>query len=166
MLLKKIEEDENELDDRSVFFEEQFDEESERLYQERIEYVHKVYDLIVRQILVGVHENPVKGVKLSSLFSEIEDVDLLRNVLVQLHNDHRLDIKAILKSGDAHVYTPAEDFDFGYTLSRVLKENEVLNLCQLIQTHIMFGEKITIKSTNNKKYLRCYEMEFSDQRSL
>ncbi len=163
---QKIEEDENELDDRSVFFEEQFDEESEKLYQERIEYVHTIYDLIVSQILVGVHENPVKGVKLSSLFSEIEDVDFLRNVLVQLHNDHHLDIKAILKSSDAHVYTPAEDFDLGYTLSRVLKDNEVLNTCQSIQTHIKFGEKITIKSTNNKKYLRCYEMEFSDQRSL
>jgi len=163
---QKIEEDESELDDRSVFFEEQFNEESEKLHQERIEYVHTIYDLIVSQILVGVHENPVKGVKLSSLFSEIEDVDLLRNVLVQLHNDHYLDIKSILKSGDAHVYTPAEDFDFGYTLSRVLKGNEVLNICRSIQTHIKFGEKITIKGTNNKKYLRCYEMEFSDQRSL
>lgn len=163
---QKIEEDESELDDRSVFFEEQFDEESERLYQERIEYVHEIYDLIVNQILVGIHENPVKGVKLSLLFSEIEDVDLLRNVLVQLHNDHHLDIKAILKSSDAHVYTPAEDFDFGYTLSRVLKNNEVLSTIQSIQTHIVFGEKITIKSTNNKKYLRCHEMVFSDQRSL
>lgn len=163
---QKIEEEDIGLDERSIFFEEQFDEESERLYQERIEYVHEIYDLIVNQILVGIHENPVEGVKLSTLFSEIEDVDLLRNVLVQLHNDHHLDIKATLKSSDSHVYTPAEDFDFGYTLSRILKNNAVFNTCQSIQTHIEFGEKITIKSANNRKYLRCYEMVFSDQRRL
>lgn len=163
---QRIEEEESDLDEKSVFFEEQFDEESEKLYQERIEYIHEVYDEIVTQILMGIRENPVKGVKLSSLFNRVEDVDLLRNVLVQLHNDHHLDIKATLKGSESHVYTPGEDFDFGYTLSRVLKQHEALNTCNSIETQVVFSEKITIKSENGKKYLRCYEMEFSDQRSI
>ncbi len=164
--VQKIEEEEVEVDEKSMFFEEQFDEESERLYQERLEYIQGNYDYIVNQILVGILKNPEQGVKLSLLFSEIEDVDLLRNVLLQLHNDHYLDIKGILKSTDEHVYTPGEDFDFGYTLSRVLKKNESLESCRVIKTHLIYGEKVTIKSASNKKYLRCYEMLFSEQRSI
>jgi hypothetical protein len=160
---QRIEEEGLEVEASPFFLEEKYDEEAQRLYLERIAYIQEAYDTIVSQLLEGILSSPERKVKLSQMFQECDEVELLRNVLMQLHNDHYLDIVEILKNGEEYVYAPGEDFDLGYTLSRIKKHNEGLSRLKSIYCQMLSTTKITLQSKRTKRYLRCHEMYFSEE---
>ncbi len=141
---QRIESFDTELTDEAMYLEEVVDEESEKLFEERIAFVQSIYESIVTRILSGMIHGSSFEVKLSEIFDTVEDVELLRTVLIQLHGDQNLDIRSVYKQTSEHGYTPREDFDFGYTYSSICEKNKEVKSIKSIETKVLRDRKITI----------------------
>ena len=101
---------------------------------------------------------------MSVLFGRFNDVALLRNVLIQLHGDYELNIREIIHNSQEHVYTATEDFDLSYTLSRIYHDTNDDRNIGWIRTTMVMDQIITIYSEHDKKYLRCYDLVFENNK--
>ncbi len=124
------------------------------LMRERIDYVQGVYSKTVGTLLKAVLKDPKHRMSLDRVYSEVEDVELLRNVLLQLHADRVLNLRQIEKESLEHIYEPGEDFDFGYSYIKVLEDDSALRALKQIRCHSGEGIAVLVNS-KDKKYLKC-----------
>ena len=157
---QRIESYEDVTADDNIYLDETRDEEEERLYIERIDYVQESYDELILKILDGVMVSEDGQASLSELFDTVEDVELLRNVLVQLHGDHRISLSRMLKQSREHMHMPGEDFDFGYTLGRIGEKGMDIMKLGILEIEAIEGGRVMIVNHRDKKYLRCSDILF------
>ncbi len=157
---QRIESYEDVTTEDNIYLDETRDEEEEKLHLERIDYVQGAYDEMISRILDGIMESEAGQATLSEVFDTVEDVELLRNLLVQLHGDHRISIKRMLKQSRDHMHMPGEDFDFGYTLGRIGQKGMDIMKLGILEIEALEGASIMIVNQRDKKYLKCRDILF------
>ncbi len=157
---QRIESYEDVTTEDNIYLDETTDEEEEKLYIERIDYVQGTYDEMILRILDGILVSEDGGARLSELFDTVEDVELLRNVLVQLHGDHRISIAKMLKQSREHMHMPGEDFDFGYSLGRIGEKGMEIMKLGIVEIEAIEGSSVMIVNHRDKKYLKCSDILF------
>ncbi len=115
---------------------------------------------MILRILDGILVSEDGGARLSELFDTVEDVELLRNVLVQLHGDHRISIAKMLKQSREHMHMPGEDFDFGYSLGRIGEKGMEIMKLGIVEIEAIEGSSVMIVNHRDKKYLKCSDILF------
>lgn len=156
---QKIESENEQIQDDGYYLEKGEDEFIEKV-KERIDYIQECYKDIVKQLLNKISKSNQYRIKLSEIYDGNQDIELLRNVLVQLHSDGVFDLKALGKDSLEHIYEPGEDFDLGYSYVKCLSEESHLSRISWLECSRVQGETIVLINDKDKKYLKCHELVF------
>jgi hypothetical protein len=157
---QKIESEIENLKDETYYLE-KGDDELSKAVAERTKYVQEEYKNIIKNILETLCQGADKSVKLSEIYTETQNIELLRNVLVQLHSDRLLNIEVIRNEGMDHIYDPGEDFDFAYSYAKAIQENNDIKTIKYLLCETDTHATIIIQGIIDKKYLKCHDLIFT-----
>lgn len=152
-------ESEEDTDHQADYYLDKGDDAYGQALKERSDYIQNQYVLIVKTILMASSSLEGGQVPLSKIDLTSMEIELLRNVLIQIHSDRTMNLHQIGEDSKAHIYDSGEDFDFGYTYTKVI--DEAPELKEISQLECLTGDGlVTLTNPKDKKYLRCHNLVF------